>query len=388
MAKYYEYRKNNYRCTCGWKGLGDKCEKGETFQDLFEILCPKCHEKIDLVEFPLISEMEGSDNTADRMTAALVSAFRARFEASKLKSPDELPEIDENFIVLMWDTDGEATNASNVLIKHRDRVIWREVETYEGYRRFIEVGKILEKKYGMRLKDFIFSEKSELNLGGDHLGAFAQMSCYRQVLYGREEWIARSKGRDKICRTIEFVSDVHNTPLRKGIKVGQLRKGTNVPYLIHLMGTGKILADHGCSEDLIIAGILHDTIEDAGIRLEEIKKKFGDTVAKIVEGCSEPDKSDTWENRKKHTMSYLKTAPVDVLIVSCADKLDNIRSMRKDLTRLGDSLWARFNRPKKDQKWYYQSLSEVFLSRQEGEPFQSIAKELASEVEKVFGRNS
>src|ERR1043165_5018773 len=93
---------------------------------------------------------------------------------------------------------------------------------------------------------------------------------------------------------------------------GQFRKGTDIPYIAHPYAVGMILARAGCAEEMIAAGILHDTVEDTDLTLEYIKETFGERVAAIVEGCSEPDKSATWEERKRHTIEYLRTAPWEV----------------------------------------------------------------------------
>lgn len=151
---------------------------------------------------------------------------------------------------------------------------------------------------------------------------------------------------------IEFVAKAHE---------GQKRKGTQIPYIAHPYRVGIILLKEGYPDELVVAGILHDTIEEAGVKIEEIRDLFGDRVASIVEGCTEPNRSLPWKKRKEHTIEYLKNAPLDIKIVSCADKLDNIRSMISDYEQIGDKLWTRFNTGKDEQAWYYRSLVESFL---------------------------
>jgi (p)ppGpp synthase/HD superfamily hydrolase len=148
----------------------------------------------------------------------------------------------------------------------------------------------------------------------------------------------------------------------------------------------KILIEYDCEEEIVIAGILHDTVEDTDVTLEEIRRSFGEEVARLVAAASEPDKSDTWENRKRHTIEYLKTAPMDVLLLSCADKLDNIRSIREDYERVGDSVWKRFRRAKDSQEWYYSSLADLFMSRAEGDPGATLFRQFFYEVQQVFPR--
>ncbi|HEX9444329.1 MAG TPA: HD domain-containing protein [Candidatus Binatia bacterium] len=179
-----------------------------------------------------------------------------------------------------------------------------------------------------------------------------------------------------IFAAIEFAARAHS---------GQFRKGTNIPYIVHPLGVAKILLEYGCAEAVVAAGMLHDTVEDTPVALDDIRRSFGDEVAALVEGASEPDKSDTWENRKRHTIEYLKTAPVDVLLIALADKLDNLRSMRADYERLGDAFWSRFNRPMESQRWYYRSLAELFSGRRAPEPLGALARELTAEVERLFG---
>ena len=151
----------------------------------------------------------------------------------------------------------------------------------------------------------------------------------------------------------------------------QLRKGTDVPYITHPYGVGLMLARAGYDEEVIVAGILHDTVEDTDVTLEQVREIFGARVADIVRGCSEPDKDLPWEARKRHTMEQLATASIEVRAVTCADKLHNIRSILADL-RAGHDVWGRFNRGREQQAWYYRGLAAAFR-RQEGELFQYFA---------------
>ena len=183
------------------------------------------------------------------------------------------------------------------------------------------------------------------------------------------------KKSSRVFEAIEFATKAH---------FGQFRKGTNIPYIVHPLGVGKILINHGVSEDVVVAGILHDTIEDTSVTLGDIGTRFGSNVKKIVRGASEPNRADTWKDRKKHTIEYLKTAPIDVLLVSCADKLDNIRAIKEDYAQIGNKLWARFNRPEIDQKWYYQSLARSFINSTKDIPNRTLFKVFAKAVNNFF----
>ena len=158
-----------------------------------------------------------------------------------------------------------------------------------------------------------------------------------------------------IFEAIAFATRAHS---------GDYRKGTRLPYIIHPLHVAKILIESECPEHVVAAGILHDTLEDTRVTFAEIEAAFGSEVAGLVGAVSEPNKSDhTWENRKAHTMKHLRTASFEALLISLADKLDNIRAIREDRDRIGDEVWKRFRRPREKQKWYYEALAEVFSTR-------------------------
>jgi (p)ppGpp synthase/HD superfamily hydrolase len=163
--------------------------------------------------------------------------------------------------------------------------------------------------------------------------------------------------------------------------VRQARKGTSFPYVIHPLRVGEILYRHGCDEDVIRAGLLHDTIEDAQVTRDELAGRFGERVAELVVGASEPDRAASWRRRKEHTIAYVRTAPADVLEVLAADKLDNVRSIKESLAERGDETWSIFNAGEADQRWYYRGLAEAFI---ESDRDDDLFCTLAVEVETVF----
>ena len=165
----------------------------------------------------------------------------------------------------------------------------------------------------------------------------------------------------------------------------QVRKGTDIPYIIHPLAVGIILAKSGCSDEVIIAGILHDTVEDTSITLDDIRETFGKKVSLIVKGASEPDKSLIWEERKSHTQDFLKGASMEVRFVALADKLNNIRAIASDYVKIGETLWKRFNRGKDAQKWYYQGLVQALRDDSADETYQVLHGQFAQEVSGVFG---
>ncbi len=183
--------------------------------------------------------------------------------------------------------------------------------------------------------------------------------------------------KNMIVFAIEMAAKAHR---------GQSRKGTEIPYITHPIGVAVLLAQSGCSDELITAGLLHDTIEDTTICLKDIRDQFGEFVASIVEGCSEPDKTLPWEDRKKHTIEFLKTASLDMRIVACADKIKNVRTIVCDYDEIGDKVWERFNRGKKKQEWYYRSLVRSICDQPDIPENMTIFEELKDEVENLFGR--
>lgn len=163
---------------------------------------------------------------------------------------------------------------------------------------------------------------------------------------------------------------------------GHTRKGTTIPYFSHLASVAALVLEHGGSEDQMIAALLHDAVEDRGGHptLEDIQRRFGVVVARIVEGCSDDGETDlrdasTWRTRKEHYLAHLADAPEDVRLVSAADKLHNARAILTDYRRIGDLLWVRFNARRDDILWYYESLARTF--RRLG------PKNLANELESV-----
>jgi (p)ppGpp synthase/HD superfamily hydrolase len=140
-----------------------------------------------------------------------------------------------------------------------------------------------------------------------------------------------------------------------------------------------ILKENGCDEEVIIAGILHDTLEDTDTKPEEIISNFGKNILSIVSSETE-DKSKSWEERKRTTISHLYSASAETKLVCCADKLSNLRSMYADLKAHGEKVWERFNAPKKSIQWYYEELLKPLAEISDREMY----REMKMLVEDVF----
>ena len=157
------------------------------------------------------------------------------------------------------------------------------------------------------------------------------------------------------------------------------RKGTQVPYMAHLLGVASlVMAERGhvpfaVTEDMVIAALLHDAVEDGGglPRLQDIAAKFGKEAAKIVEGCSDSfevdsDKKQEWGVRKE---SYIKRLGEEAdesdgtLLVSVADKLYNARAILEDYREVAAEVWERFKRGRDQQLWYFDELIKVYEER-------------------------
>jgi (p)ppGpp synthase/HD superfamily hydrolase len=148
---------------------------------------------------------------------------------------------------------------------------------------------------------------------------------------------------------------------------GQTRKASTIPYIAHLMGVASLVLEFGGDEDLAIAALLHDVVEDCGgaPMLKEVRRRFGSRVAKIVDGCTDSDTypKTPWRERKETYIRHLKTADAETRLVSAADKLNNVRSILSDYREVGESVWARFTGGREGTLWYYGALLEEFLRR-------------------------
>ena len=144
----------------------------------------------------------------------------------------------------------------------------------------------------------------------------------------------------------------------------QKRKGTEIPYVAHLLAVASIALEHGASEDEAMAAALHDAVEDQGGRPigEEIRRRFGDAVADIVYGCTDAEviPKPPWRDRKEQYVAHLAQAPRSVLLVSASDKLHNARALVADYRQLGDDLWPRFAGGRDGTLWYYRALVGAF----------------------------
>jgi GTP pyrophosphokinase len=170
------------------------------------------------------------------------------------------------------------------------------------------------------------------------------------------------------------------------LHTAQVRKGSDIPYIAHLLAVASLVLEHGAGEDEAIAALLHDAVEDQGGRttLEEIRRRFGDAVAEIVAGCTDADVTPKppWRPRKEAYVAHIHTAPPGVRLVSAADKLHNARAVLADYRELGEALWPRFKGGKEGTLWYYRALVEAYRVAG-GSPLVDELDRVVSELERL-----
>lgn len=172
---------------------------------------------------------------------------------------------------------------------------------------------------------------------------------------------------DRFDRALVYATHVHGA---------QVRKGTAVPYVAHLLAVCATVLEYGGDEDMAIAALLHDTAEDQGgaRRLDDIRARFGDGVADIVADLSDSlagreEEKEEWRARKERHLAHLATCGRNSLLVSLADKTHNARSILRDMRKseVGRAIWMRFSRSREDQLWFYGALAAVFAEKLPGQ---------------------
>lgn len=159
---------------------------------------------------------------------------------------------------------------------------------------------------------------------------------------------------NRFDEAFQFAAEVHRH---------QKRKGTDIPYLTHLMAVAALVGEHGGDEDQMIAALLHDVMEDQGVSRQQIEERFGTRVAYIVEACTDSTEQPKppWRERKTRYIEHLRTATPEIKLVSAADKLHNARSILSDLRVHGPALWSRFTVGSAEGVlWYFGGLVEDF----------------------------
>ena len=159
---------------------------------------------------------------------------------------------------------------------------------------------------------------------------------------------------DKFENALVYASQLHKD---------QVRKGTSTPYITHLLAVASIVGENGGTQDEVVSALLHDAPEDQGGEptLREIRDRFGNEVAEIVDGCTDTyeNPKPPWRERKERYLAHLANASDSVRLVSSADKLHNARTVLSDYRLLGEDLWTRFNGKKVGTLWYYRAIVDT-----------------------------
>ncbi len=176
---------------------------------------------------------------------------------------------------------------------------------------------------------------------------------------------------DRLVAAFRYAAELH---------ASQLRKGTDIPYISHLMAVAATVLEQGGDEDQAVAALLHDAIEDqpdGGRTRDTIRARFGDRVATLVEACTDADThpKPPWRERKERYLEHLPDAPHAARLIVLADKLHNARAILADHRAVGEQIWARFNAPKDSTLWYYRALADAFARLEPGQ--------LSAEFERV-----
>jgi hypothetical protein len=164
---------------------------------------------------------------------------------------------------------------------------------------------------------------------------------------------------------------------------GQRRKISGLPYIVHPLGVAVSLAKCRCGIELIVAGLLHDTVEDTAAVVADIERLFGAAVVRLVTCVTDTDDVKTWRERKKRMLKRFVGCSDDCLLLKCADALDNLRSIRCDLEQHGDSIWRRL-RSRAELRWYYGSLAKIFMRRLRSRPGKCMFVAFRLELRRLF----
>ena len=159
---------------------------------------------------------------------------------------------------------------------------------------------------------------------------------------------------DRFGEALTFAEQTHRR---------QLRKGTAIPYVSHLLAVAALVLEHGGDEDQAIAALLHDSVEDQGGApvAKQIRERFGERVAAMVLACTDADTlpKPPWRARKEDYLAALGNKPEEALLVVLADKLHNATAILEDHREIGDAVWVRFNGGRDGTLWYYRALADA-----------------------------
>ena len=198
---------------------------------------------------------------------------------------------------------------------------------------------------------------------------YAKSYCYDKEFEDfkkRVEEILKDKYRFAVkYMEVNEIMDIREKALSFAIQahMGQVRKSEpDKPMIMHPLGVGQLLESFGYDDNVVAAGYLHDVVEDTEYTIQDIEKEFGKDIATLVMSASEPNKSLSWEERKKHTIEETKKLPLRNKLVICADKINNLEDLFLKFEKSGCRDFSTFKRGEESQKWYYTSMYECLIS--------------------------
>ena len=179
-------------------------------------------------------------------------------------------------------------------------------------------------------------------------------------------------------RAVTFAVKVHS---------GTERRGKGFPYIVHLMEAVEIVATITPDQELLSAAMLHDTVEDTPVTVDDLRREFGDRIAGIVEAESDvhnegESEHESWHRRKQEAIDRLTAAPLEAKIVALGDKLSNMRAIARDYAQIGDGLWKLFHvTEKSEHEWHYRGLAHALKDLEVTPAY----REFVYLIEEVFG---
>lgn len=214
----------------------------------------------------------------------------------------------------------------------------------------------------------------------------SRKASYRIHLLDLQEEYEEHEDYVDLAQAFTYVYNAH---------ANNFRKGTEIPYIVHPMDVASILMKNGASKMLTAAGLMHDLVEDTDVGLVEINNFYGSRIAELVKAVSELDESDqpyptdgkarSWKVRKEHSINTIKAAGWEVKLLSCADKLANIRDMISDRNNDAEYMWERYNADKDEQEWYYSSMLEAYCEGDDSIVNTQIYADCRKCVDELFG---
>ena len=168
---------------------------------------------------------------------------------------------------------------------------------------------------------------------------------------------------------------------------GQKRKAGGLPYIVHPLAVFENLVSMNASEDLLIAGLLHDVLEDTGAKKEEIESRFGQKVLDLVLSHTE-DKTHSWKQRKSDGVEFLRHAGRQEKMLVLADQLANLRSIHQSEKTMHDKVFDFFNAGKEDIAWYYRSSRDAMSDLAEDADVREEFQEYSSLIDSIFSEGA